>query len=71
MYPTLVAVLVNSNRTFDQMYFIDPSLPTISPNTSNNHENITGPIQFVVPTNASSMGTFLEQVETKGGLQQA
>jgi hypothetical protein len=64
MYPTLVVALVNSHHTFDQMYF-NPSLPTIPLNASNNHVNITGPMEFVVP-NASSTGTFAEQVETKG-----
>jgi hypothetical protein len=65
MYPTLVMVLVHSHRTFDQLYFINPSLPPISLSASGGHGNIMGPIAFALPNNASSTGILPESAETK------
>jgi hypothetical protein len=65
MYPTLVAVLVNSHRTFDQVYLTNISLPQISISASNNHGNITAPMVFAFPDNDPSTGTLPKQVETR------
>lgn len=70
MYPTLVAVLVNSHHTFDQMYLMDSSLLRISPSASNIHQSITEPLVFVLSADASNIGTLPEELEvgTKNGL---
>jgi hypothetical protein len=64
MYPTIVIVLVNSHRTFDQMYFINSSLPPIS-------RNMAEPIAFALPNNTSSTSGLSEQVEIKNNPQVA
>jgi hypothetical protein len=69
MYPTLVMVLVHNHQSFDQVYFMDPSLPPISVTSGGgNNRNLTGPIAFAVPTSMSpsSTGMLPEQAEGKG-----
>ncbi|KAF9469478.1 hypothetical protein BDZ94DRAFT_1303191 [Collybia nuda] len=63
MYPTVVIALVNSRRTFDHMYLMNPSLPTISHGAPSGH---MATIQFAHSAPVGSATTIPQQVEKSG-----